>query len=178
MRTVRIYASVHLYLIERWKDNKNPKMNLGGAALNKLKQFCCKFSQYLVSNFKSLKEFAVIKKNQRHACNMNAFVFVLPCKACLLPFTEQRALSWVWSPHSPQTRHFISFLQYKRCLFFVGEIFVARYTRQRQTEGQTTLHHFYQTKDTLFVTKQGPTWFVKETCLKISNTKNLCFIIF
>ena len=68
-------------------------MNLGGAALNKLKQFFCKFSQYSVSNFKPLKEIAGTKKNKRHACNMNAFVFVLPCKACLLPFTEQRALS-------------------------------------------------------------------------------------
>ena len=92
-------------------------MNLGGAALHKLKQFCCKFSQYLVSNFKPLKEFAGTKKNQRHACNMNAFVFVLPCKACLLPFTEQRALSWIWSPHSPQTDHLISFYNTKDAFF-------------------------------------------------------------
>ena len=161
MGTVRNSALSHLYLILRWKDNKNLKMNLGGTALNTLKQFCCKFSQDLVSNFKPLKEFAGTKKNQRHACNMNAFVFVLPCKACLLPFTEQRALSWIWSPHSPQTDHLISFYNTKDA-FFVEEIFVARYTRERQTERQTTLHHFYQTKDTLFVTKQGPTWFVKE----------------
>ena len=77
-----------------------------------------------MSNFKPLKEIAGTKKNKRHPCNMNAFVFVLPCKACLLPFTEQRALSWVWSPHSPQTRHFISFLQYKRCLFLLKKYFL------------------------------------------------------
>ena len=117
MGTVRNSALSHLYLILRWKYNKNPKINLGGAALNKLKQFCCKYSQYLVSNFKPLKEFAGIKKNQRHACNMNAFVFVLPCKACLLPFTEQRALSWIWSPHSPQTDHLISFYNTKDAFF-------------------------------------------------------------
>ena len=104
------------------KVKRNPKMNLGGAALNKLKQFCCKFSQYWVSNFKPLKEFAGIKKNQRHACNMDAFVFVLPCKACLLPFTEQRALSWIWSPHSPQTDHLISFYNTKDAFFCWGNI--------------------------------------------------------
>ena len=117
MGTVRNSALSHLYLILRWKDNKNLKMNLGGTALNTLKQFCCKFSQYLVSNFKPLKEFAGTKKNQRHACNMNAFVFVLPCKACLLPFTEQRALSWIWSPHSQQTDHLISFYNTKDAFF-------------------------------------------------------------
>ena len=140
-------------------------MNLGGAALNKLKQFFLQIISIFGDKFQTIKRNRGYKKNKRHAYNMNAFVFVLPCKACLLPFTEQRALSWVWSPHSPQTRHFISFLQYKRCLFLLKKYFLQDIQDKDRQRDRPLYIIFTRKKIPFLLQSKGRHYLSKNICL-------------